>query len=416
MSQTSTLKIAIVGAGPAGCTLGRLLLNEPGIEVSIFEGETDRSVRTQGGTLDLHEETGQKAIRKAELYEEFRKSARYDGEALAVVDKTKFAVFKLAGSNANSSRGRPEIDRSELRRILLDSLPEGTIHWGKRLQIVDLKDLSLHFSDGIEKGFDLLIGADGAWSKVRPVVSPVEPQFAGLGGVDLVIKKAAEHHPNIDKLVNRGSTFAINDGKGLILQQKGDDSLSMYAWSVKDEQWRKNCGYDVNDFKEVQNNLLEEFADWDPVFKEAIQSADNREFVTRNLYVLPIGHEWEPRAGVTLIGDAAHLMTPFAGEGVNLAMEDALKLSNAIISAKKKGANAEDFNKSIRSFELEMFRRAASVAEVSYLNMKDLFYNPEAPQAVIAPFVRRSLSNGWLIKLLLPLWFVKLLLRWIFWW
>ena len=171
MPQTPNLKIGIVGAGPAGCTLGRLLLNEPGIDVTIFEGEKDRSVRAQGGTLDLHTGTGQQALKEAGLYEEFLKCARFDGEALAVVDKTKAAVLKLAGSSKTTSWGRPEIDRTELRRILIESLPEGIIRWGKRLRSVDAEDLTLQFDDGTEKGFDLLVGADGAWSKVRPLLS-----------------------------------------------------------------------------------------------------------------------------------------------------------------------------------------------------------------------------------------------------
>ena len=231
----------------------------------------------------------------------------------------------------------------------------------------------------------------------------------------MVLRKVAERHPNIDKFVNRGSVFAFSDGKGLLLQQRGDDSLICYAWGTKDEQWRETCGYDVKDPKQVKKNLLKDFEDWDPLFKEAIESTDNEQIVTRNLYILPIGHEWKSKPGVTLIGDAAHLMTPFAGEGVNLAMDDALKLSSTIIAAKRKGATAEALNKSIRSFELEMIKRAAPVAEVSSLNM-DMFFTPGAPQETIAPWVRRALSNGWLIKLLLPLWFIKFSLRWIFWW
>jgi 2-polyprenyl-6-methoxyphenol hydroxylase-like FAD-dependent oxidoreductase len=74
-------KIAIVGAGPAGCTLARLLLHaKEAVEITIFERETDLNERTQGGTLDLHTESGIEALKRCGLYEEFLKYARFDGE------------------------------------------------------------------------------------------------------------------------------------------------------------------------------------------------------------------------------------------------------------------------------------------------------------------------------------------------
>ncbi len=416
MSNTQSLKVAIIGAGPAGCTLANLLLKEPHVEVTVFEGEKDLSVRAQGGTLDLHTETGQKALRKAGLYDEFLKYARFDGEAIAVVDKHRTAVLKLPGASKSSTRGRPEIDRIRLRQMLIESLPKGIIQWGKRLQRVNPEDLSLQFEHEVKKGFDLLVGADGAWSKVRPVLSSAQPYFAGLGGVDMVIQRPSELYPHIDAFVQRGSVFAFSDGKGISLQQRGDDSLIVYAWNARDEHWQKTCGFDVNDPAQLKRHILEEFADWDPLFKEALAVADDKQILSRNLYILPVGHEWAPRQGVTLIGDSAHLMTPFAGEGVNLAMEDALKLADAIITSRKMGGNTKSFNNSVRLFEVEMFRRAAPIAEVSRLQMEDMFFTPGAPQATIASWVRRAIGNGWLLKLLLPLWLIKLILRLIFWW
>ena len=282
---------------------------------------------------------------------------------------------------------------------------------------MDPKDLSLHFDDGVEKGFDLVVGADGAWSKVRPILTSVKPYFAGLGGVDMIVEKAAERYPHIDKFVNRGSIFAFSDGKSIALQQRGDDGLIIYTWNQRDEHWQEKCEYDVNDPIQVKKNVVREFNDWDPLFKEAIEAADNKQIISRDVHMLPVGHKWAFKPGVTLIGDSAHLMSPFAGEGVNIAMEDSLKLAQAIIAGKKiGGANRKDFQNSIRLFEVEMFKRAAPVAELSKLNMEGMFYTPGAPQEAIAPWVRRAIGDGWLIRLLMPLWLIKFLLRWIFWW
>ena len=174
----SSLKIAIVGAGPAGCTLARLLILK-GISVVVFEGEESPNFRSQGGTLDLHTDTGLAALREAGLYDEFLKYARFDGEAIVISDKKLLRYVNAGGTEAKNSRGRPEIDRVKLRLLLLESLPVEVVRWNHRLQKVDA-DLSLHFDHGIEKGFDLVVGADGAWSKVRPLVTQVQPFYSGI--------------------------------------------------------------------------------------------------------------------------------------------------------------------------------------------------------------------------------------------
>jgi len=81
MKDQKSFRIAIVGGGPAGCTLARLLqISKAPIKVTIFESDAGMESRTQGGTLDLHTNTGIAALKKAKLYDEFLKYARYDGE------------------------------------------------------------------------------------------------------------------------------------------------------------------------------------------------------------------------------------------------------------------------------------------------------------------------------------------------
>ena len=412
----STPKIAIIGAGPAGCTLARLLLNAS-IAVTVFEGETSHDSRPQGATLDLHSDTGQKALKEAGLFHQFEKYARYDGEAMAILDKTLKAYLKMGGTGGKAtSRGRPEIDRFRLRNLLLESLPPGTIRWGCRLRSVDPETLTLHFDHGAEKGFDLIVGADGAWSKIRPLLSSVKPTYAGVGGTDLVITGGEKKYPDIAKIVNRGTTFTFSDHKGVIIQQRGDGSLTMGFWSQRDENWQEHCGYDVHDSAQTKEALLKDYEDWNIIFKDAIRAADSDYLVARSLYHLPVDFRWEAKPGVTLIGDAAHLMTPFAGEGVNLALADSMTLAREIISVCKKGYTEEARDRAVRKAELQMFKRAPPMASVSRLNMADMFFNSDSPRDTIASFVRRALGDSWLIKLLLPLWFVQLLLRTIFWW
>lgn len=400
-------KIAIIGGGPAGCSLARLLLKAD-IPVTIFEGEASPDVRGQGGTLDLHSATGLKVLKEAGLYEDFVKYARYDGEAFTLADKTLKRYISVGGASSTTSRGRPEIDRTRLRQILLESLPPENIRWGCRLRSID-EDLSLHFDHGVEREYDLIVGADGAWSKVRPLLSPAQPVYCGLGGMSLVISDVEKRYPDLHELVNRGSLFIFSDGKSIIAQQTGDGALQISAWSQRDEAWIRACGHDVRNAEEVKQATLHEYEGWAEPLLKLIQVADDDGLIARSLYELPQGHRWDPRPGVTLIGDAAHLATPFAGEGVNIAMEDALLLSRAIIAASKDAEPIQALPNRIEAFEEDMFRRGAAVQETSRANMLDMYFTPGAPATTVDRYVRRAIATGW-VGALIPLWVVRLML------
>ena len=404
--MSPVFKVAIIGGGPAGCTLARLLLNAH-ISVTIFEREASPNFRTQGGTLDLHTSTGLKALKAAGLFDEFLKYARYDGEALAVADKNLEIYIKAEGSSKETSRGRPEIDRLQLRQILLDSLPPDTIRWGCKFLSID-SDLSLHFDHGIEKGYNFIVGADGAWSKVRPYLSQVQPIYSGAGGIELDVPDAEKRHPDLYKLVNRGSLFAYSDRKCIVSQQKSDGSITVHAWSRRpDENWKTTCGFDVSNPQEVKKALLHDYEGWAEPLVKFIKVAENDSIWAISTFELPIGHKWDHRPGVTLIGDAAHLCSPFAGEGVNIAMEDALKLSQTLIVAVKTPSSLDSH---ITAFEQDMFIRAAAVAQHSRDNLVDMLFTPGAPASVIDRWTRRAiLGTGWM-QYLLPLWVVRILL------
>ena len=232
------LKIAIIGAGPAGCCLARILhVKNPSVHTTIFESEGALNFRSQGGTLDLHAKSGQAALREAGLWDEFLKFARYDGEALQIADKNYLCYIKLAGSMAASatSSNRPEIDRPALREMLYRSLPEGVVQWHKKLAEVKREDdeLSLHFADGtVQHGYDLIVGADGAFSKTRNLISDVKPFYSGIAGHQMSISDAQKRKPELYEACKRGSIFSFGDSKGVFAQYMGDGSLSIATWSV----------------------------------------------------------------------------------------------------------------------------------------------------------------------------------------
>ena len=200
----------------------------------------------------------------------------------------------------------------------------------------------------------------------------------------------------------------------------GDGSLNMYAWSARDEDWQRTCGYDVHDPVQVKQAMRRDFADWRNPLHIAIEKADDSHLVARSLYQLPVGHQWEAKKGVTLIGDAEHVITPFAGEGVNMAMTDAMELARAIVESAKAEEWEEVLPAKVRAFELEMCNRSRPISELSKQQIKSMFFTKGAPFTTIDVWFRRALGgpnfDAWWLKLIAPLWLIRFLLRTIFWW
>ncbi|KAL8720889.1 MAG: hypothetical protein Q9225_002307 [Loekoesia sp. 1 TL-2023] len=395
ITSTPKLKVAIVGAGPAGCILARLL-QHPDIEVLIFESEPSPDYRSQGGTLDLHQDTGLYALKRANLYDEFLKSARMDGDALAVCDKHMLHYLDLKSSKESSyfSQGKPEIDRTMLRKLLYDCLPESIIRWGHRLRTCDEHNRELLFDNGvIERGFDLIVGADGAWSKIRLLLTTEKPFFSGVGGYNLIIPHAGKTHPDLSTLVNRGSIFSFSDGKVVMGQQMGDGSIYVSVWCVKNEDWMQKAEFDVWNGGAVKEALTEEFREWDPQLLKMIQATDDDSVTPRSLFMLPVGMRWNTKPGITMLGDAAHLMTPFVGEGVNCAFRDAVDLSEAVRAAARERDVKQALNQNVIRFERQMLERVTPVQAKTDDMMHLMLFTEGAPRTVIEQWCIRAMKD-----------------------
>jgi 2-polyprenyl-6-methoxyphenol hydroxylase-like FAD-dependent oxidoreductase len=395
-----------VGAGPAGCTLARLLLlsgHFPEGRITVFEKEASFTTRDQGGTLDLHESKGLAALKEARLYDDFLSIARFDGDAMAIRDKHMTPYLTLPSSRdpgwlAFAALGKPEVDRNQLRRLLLDALPTGTVHWGKALQSVVYQDharqRTLHFADGTsETGFDLVVGADGAYSAVRQCLTPQQPFYSGVGGFNLVIPEAATNRPLLHKLVNGGSLFAFSDGKVVMGQQLGDRSIYVSLWSIRSASWMRDVPYSPRDAAAVKKALLEELEGWAPEIRELIAASDGKSVWPRNLMMLPTGITWGAQPAVTILGDAAHVITPFVGEGVNAAMKDAMELSEAIIKTLDHEWNADSLDSAVRRYEEAMFARIHVVQKMTEDMMKLMLFTDGSPRTTIDKWIVRSMSD-----------------------
>ena len=351
--------IAVVGGGPAGLTLARLL-QQKGMQVKVYERDADRYFRQQGATLDLHYDSGLKALRAAGLMAEFKKHYRAGAERVTITDNNAVAHYTESHNapleDLDSEHARPEIDRGPLRDLLINSLNEDTIVWNSKFAALEKngEGWNLLFENGTTAYADLVIAADGANTKIRKYITAIDRIYSGTTIIEGNIYNAAINAPGLWKMTNGGKIFAHWKSKAIVLSAKGEGSLSFYTMTKENEDWVNSPGINFSSKEEVFNWFKQRFSDWSADWHEIFETGDSY-FVHRPQYYFPTGQSWKPLANLTMLGDAAH-QTPPSGDGVNQAMLDAVELYEALCIE-----NFGTVEEAIASFEKSMLKRSSEV-------------------------------------------------------
>lgn len=368
------LPITIIGAGLGGLTLARVL-HVHGIPATIYEAESSLETRTQGGQLDLHEHNGQLALKIAGLTEAFRAIVHEGGAASRVLDKQGVVLAEVSD---DGSMEKPEALRGDIRRMLLDSLPADTVQWGKKLVLatsIGAGQYELHFGDGSTITTEVLVGAEGTWSKVRTLVSDKKPEYTGMSYVDAYSHDVDERHAASAEAVGTGAMYALVPGKGFLAHREANNNIHTYVVLCRPVEWFDDIDFD--NISAAKEQIAAEFDGWAPALTSLITNCDTPP-ILRTIYQLPDRHRWNRVPGVTLIGDAAHVTLP-GGEGANIAMLDGAELGNAI------AAHSDDVEAAFAAYEAVMFPRSETEAIAAHETV-ELIFGAGAPNSLVDLF------------------------------
>src|ERR1700734_1117057 len=369
-------KIAIVGGGPGGLTLTRLLQMR-GADVTVYERDPNRAARVQGSALDLHEDSGLAALEAAGLMDAFWANHRADLDRLRLTDQNGTILHDHARKMSGAGK-RPEIERGPLREVLLHSLRPDTVQSDCKLESAEISgdQVVLSFAGRDSVVADVAIGCDGANSRLRTLVTPIRPEYVGVTLVEGIVRAAKDTVPELWDLLGGAALIALGNERTRGMGTKPDGSILFYAGLKISDPNGKQPLEDADTEEKRVAWFHANFDGWSELWTPLMAKAVS--MVWRPLLGCPPAQHWDAKANATLIGDAAHVIPPYAGEGVNMAMLDALMLSRALLTE-------ADAARAMAAYEAEMFARMRHITEDTMMNT-EMFYAPDAAERVVGLF------------------------------
>ncbi len=345
--------VAIAGAGPGGAMLARLLRMR-GFDVNVFERDESATARPQGGSLDLRADSGQRAVDAAGLTAGFAAVSREDAKAFRMLDDHG-TEMPGAGAETHEDPG-PEVDRADLRHLLLDALAPDTVAWGHEVQSVQASEdgrWRLNFKEQPSFTADLVVGADGMGSKVRGRLTSTEPVYTGITMLAANIRQERWRDSAISDVLGEGSVMFADGCRTVFVQRCAHDLILLYYSLAVPRGWPAGDSFGLDDTAAVLRVVREAFSDWSPKVMDMLTDVRDG-FHVWPTSVMPPDARWATQPGLTMLGDAAHAMPPFTGKGVNLALLDALELAECLTADP-----GRDLTEAVADFESGMQARTS---------------------------------------------------------
>ena len=319
-------RAAVIGAGIGGLATG-IALTQAGWEVTVYEAAAE--LRPLGAGLSIWP-NGVRALRTLGL-EQLVDAAPRVGGALRRADGSVLTEFEPGVLEERFGAPLVGMHRADLHEALIVALGADRVRLGVRLS--GCEEGELHFSDGSAQRPDLVVGADGLNSTVRAgLIGDGDARDSGLASFRGIARVEGE--------VPVGEWWGPGTVAGLL--QLGAGRVYWYV------------GYRGEPQRDVLDGLLAEFG---PAIGEVVRRTPAEEVLLHRLYDRDPIESWS-RGTTTLLGDAAHPMLPFLGQGACSALEDAVALGAAV-------GDSDTVATALARYEKERVERTAALVKGS---------------------------------------------------
>jgi salicylate hydroxylase len=315
------MKVIIVGAGISGLTLAAALAQlAPQHEVELYERETSAADRRKSYAIGLKSETGLAVLERLGLRDDVLAGGGQQVTNFVITDRQGATLLALP-SGKDDSRQIYRVQRDHLQSVLAEALPGDSVRYGFQALGFEMMDDSIRmiFTGGRHAEGDVVVGCDGVGSALRRQLIDDVPRFLGLSAITGDAALASE-----DPLLSGGYFMTLGDhGDSFFCYRQPGGVHFSYTSAVEPS------ALEPMSQAELLHRVREVTAHWHPLIRSIVAAADPESVKPRGYYDRNPSKQIRD-GNVWLLGDAAHPMSPFQGQGGNTAMIDALALAELL--------------------------------------------------------------------------------------